>query len=76
MVRKQRVKSDKEYNTWQKNIIWFTQRFNTRPTSFQHLCQFKSIDIASYGDGTKPYVCYINIDLISKKVEINGNKIM
>ena len=76
--RKQRVKIDNEYSTWQEILFGVPQGSILGPLLFNiHMCDFffvsKSTDIASYADNKTSYVCLKDMDLIIEKVELKTN---
>ena len=71
--RKQCVKIDNEYGTWQEILFGAPQVSVLAPLFFNiHMCDLffvaASIDIASYADDTTPYVCFEDMDLIIEKL--------
>ena len=71
--RKQCVKIDNEYGTWQEILFGAPQVSVIAPLFFNiHMCDLffvaASIDIASYADDTTPYVCFEDMDLIIEKL--------
>ena len=78
--RKQRVKIDNEYSTWQEILFEVPQGSILGPLLFNiYMCNLffvvESLDIASYADDTTPYVCLEDIDLIVEKLEVKANEI-
>ena len=78
--RKQRVKIDKEYSTWQEILFGVPQDSILDPLFFNiHMSHLffiaESIDIASYADDTTPYVYLEDMDLIIEKLEVKANDI-
>ena len=78
--RKERVKIDNEYSTWQEILFGVPQGSILGPLLFSiHMCDLffvaESTDIPSYADEAKPYVCLEDIDLIIDKLEIKANYI-
>ena len=79
--RKQRVKIDNEYSSWQEILFGVPQGSILGPLLFNiHMCDLffavKSIDIASYADDTTPYVSLEDTDLIIEKLEVKTNEIL
>ena len=78
--KKQWVKIDNEYSTWQEILFGVTQDSILVPLLFNiHMCDLffvsESIDIVSYADDTTPYVWLENIDLTIGKLEVKVNEI-
>ena len=78
--RKQRVKIDNEYSTWQEILFEVPQGSILGPLLFNiYMCDLffvvESLDIVSYADDTTPYVCLEDIDLIVEKLEVKANEI-
>ena len=78
--RKQRVKIDNEYTTWQEILFGVPQGSVLDPLRFIfHVCDLffvvESIDMASYAGDTIPYVSLEDMDLIIEKLEVKANDI-
>ena len=78
--RKERVKIDNKYSTWQEILFGVRQGSILGPLLFNiHMCDLffvgESVDIASYADDTTPYVCLDDIDLTIEKLEVKANDI-
>ena len=78
--RKQRVKIDNEYSTWQEILFGVPQGSILGPLLFNiHMCDLFFVaelaDIASYADDTTPHVCLEDIDMIIEKLEVRANEI-
>ena len=78
--RKQRVKIDNEYSTWQEILFRVPQDSIPRPLLFNInmwdlFFVAELIDIANYADDTTPYVCLEDMDLIIEKLEVKANDI-
>ena len=73
--RKQRVKIDNEYSTWQEILFGVPQGSILGPLLFNiHMCDLffvaESTGIASYADNTTPYVCLEDMDLIIEGLKL------